>query len=709
MSHKFEMIYNNYDANKMINHISTYFYIIIISLLPFITFAQDSSVIKDGLMDLPQGQIHDPQLSPSNPDIVAFSKQEEDTQLLYLYHVVSGKKVELTGEVEEEDSQEFDLLWDDFDGDEDLRMFEGDLTWRPKLDEFGMQWFAFLSSREGVLELRLGYLISEEELEVQLFTVDLDHDMLATPQFSPDGNSLVFVGDGDLYLEKNITEIIRHRNVDYANPVQITDDLDGSYFPSWSHDGKLLAYQSRALEGPREGYDSIFILDLEGYTKDELPQPQLIYMSDRGESGFDHLRPTWSPNERILSYYLVPTDEDNSESNKIRLARIQYDEHSDRYVPQDINNRRAVNFADQVYTSGRMGPNWTSLVIGDDIRKGMLWIERNPDQNNPIFLTDYRHYVQEDSDTSPRNLTSEPNEEGGGTFLYETDENRYPGAIQTNDYTRFSYVSQVGGTNQLQIKDMNLSDNESLLTEQSSVEMRVHGGNALLRAAAYPGLGHRYIGDGRRGLMFGGAFTFFAAATGAGIVNNIINDSSSPSNNVLAGLGIAALGTWALNVYDVSRQLPKYHQVPVQGTFRGYMEEKTIAESNRSDYMEYGPSKRKATMLSSFMPGMGQVYLGDYRDGFIRAGAFSTLVGATILTATHDDLNTYSIIQTSMLGLASILKWSMNVKEVRSYFSENENIGHERSNNFSQNIEIKPNLGTVLDEHYIGFDLSVNF
>ena len=111
-----------------------------------------------------RGNVQNPTFSPSDRALVAYSRQVEDTQELYLYDAAEGTVRQITAVEGAEERGGTDGFFE-AGPDPSLRRFEGQLAWRPVLDSDGRQWFAFVSSAsETGYGLFLSYLTPEGEL-----------------------------------------------------------------------------------------------------------------------------------------------------------------------------------------------------------------------------------------------------------------------------------------------------------------------------------------------------------------------------------------------------------------------------------------------------------------------------------------------------------------------------------------------------------------
>lgn len=124
------------------------------------------------------------------------------------------------------------------------------------------------------------------------------------PQFSPDGNKIIFCLTAD---EKQNICIM---NSDGRDIIQLTDD-GVSYFPAWSPDGKKIAFNSS--RSGRQDVD-ICVMDIDGsnrkwltnhYRHDEFPawskdSKYILYQSDRGTSQIFMIKADGTNNRLIL-------------------------------------------------------------------------------------------------------------------------------------------------------------------------------------------------------------------------------------------------------------------------------------------------------------------------------------------------------------------------------------------------------------------------
>ena len=183
----------------------------------------------------------------------------------------------------------------------------------------------------------------------------LDLDSLTTtfltvgysPKWSPDDRFIVYEIGGNIY-KINVGTKITHRLTDWGN----------CYFPSWSADGKKIAFDSNQFDP--KGANVIWIMNADGTSK-----------KDISEHGIGEWRePNWSPEGSKILYSRfigIGTPElflmDTSGQNHFRLT---YNNYEDRYTDWSNDGSKIA---------------WNS---GEEDNIG-IWT-MNSDGSNPNFL-----------------------------------------------------------------------------------------------------------------------------------------------------------------------------------------------------------------------------------------------------------------------------------------------------------------------------------
>ena len=118
-------------------------------------------------------------------------------------------------------------------------------------------WIAFVSERDGNMEI---YVMDADGGNQQRLTNNPDNDW--NPSWSPDGKRIVFRSnrDGHVHVIHGIpTSEIYVMDADGGNQQRLTENRVYDYSPSWSPDGKRIAFTSE-----RDGNSEIYVMDADG-------------------------------------------------------------------------------------------------------------------------------------------------------------------------------------------------------------------------------------------------------------------------------------------------------------------------------------------------------------------------------------------------------------------------------------------------------------
>ena len=148
------------------------------------------------------------------------------------------------------------------------------------------KWIAFASDRDGNFEI---YLMDSDGNNQQRLTNNDFYD--AQPSWSPDGKRIVFSSErvGHFIGEFGLSTEIYVIDADGKNTRRLTNNRKSDFSPSWSPDGKWIAFASDR-KGDDVNYE-IYVMDADGKNTRRLTNNRV-----------DDMSPSWSPDGKRIVF-----------------------------------------------------------------------------------------------------------------------------------------------------------------------------------------------------------------------------------------------------------------------------------------------------------------------------------------------------------------------------------------------------------------------
>jgi hypothetical protein len=335
----------------------------------------------------PPGRAFNPAVNPLQPDLIAFEKLDHDRRELQFQRASTGEVFSLRTKPVALPAGTIGLM--------DVATettFSGDLDWRPRASG-GRSWFAYVESDGTGLRLLLnsfdqnGRLSASDPLKVPVA------GNVRAPRWSPDGRHLVFVSGNVVYIIRDVDQVLNATAIAKA-AAEAVPATGPAYFPAWSPLGDHIAYQVETRTGGAQNM-AIEVLPMDVRTGAVAGKPVIVTDALREEHEY---RPSWSQDGRLIAFYVDRTGQAGTAAQilDIGIVDVQLNPTTHKVFRGEIlEGKSRRRLAEHVVPNETRGPSWTRVAVGTRLEPSVVYVVRDEARNNPVVAVVVQRWLDQ--------------------------------------------------------------------------------------------------------------------------------------------------------------------------------------------------------------------------------------------------------------------------------------------------------------------------